>query len=182
MFLKWTLPSMKLNAFIISIRDVAGKKNRKQNGKPSTDKIDEKANSVYPDETARISPHQDLHCLQNIFFWFVEKKGLKLIWRKNVSLTRVYALTCSFSWIIQFYSQSIFHRRLGVTLTSNNQCTKHRDSVIASASHQLSYLREVKCRFSNGILKQKLYCTYLRPAKSGTDVLKWTRTVRNRCI
>ena len=56
----------------------------------------------------------------------------------------------------------VAHRHLGVILTSNNKWNKYIDSIIASASKQLSYLRKVKCRFSKDILR-KLYCTYIRP-------------------
>ena len=52
------------------------------------------------------------------------------------------------------------HRHLGVILTSNNKWNKHIDSIIESASKQLSYLRKVKYRFSKGIFS-KLYCTYI---------------------
>lgn len=54
------------------------------------------------------------------------------------------------------------HRHLGVTLTSNNKWSKHIDTIIASASKQLAFLRKVKYRFSSEILN-KLYCTYIRP-------------------
>ena len=54
------------------------------------------------------------------------------------------------------------HRHLEVILTSNNKWNKHIDSIIESASKQLSYLRKLKYRFSKDILI-KLYCTYIRP-------------------
>ena len=38
-------------------------------------------------------------------------------------------------------------RHLGFILTSNNKWSKHIDSIIESASKQLSYLRKVKYRF-----------------------------------
>ena len=35
------------------------------------------------------------------------------------------------------------HKHLGIYLSANNKCTKHIDSIIMSASKQVSYLRKV---------------------------------------
>lgn len=54
------------------------------------------------------------------------------------------------------------HKHLGVILSSNNKWHKHIETLIESASNQISYLRKVKYRFSKDILS-KLYCCYIRP-------------------
>ena len=40
------------------------------------------------------------------------------------------------------------HKHLGVHLSSNNKWSKHIDSIIESASKQISYLRKIKYQFS----------------------------------
>ena len=54
------------------------------------------------------------------------------------------------------------HKHLGIYLTSNNKWTKHIDSIIESASKQVSYLRKLKYKLSKSTL-DRLYCTYIRP-------------------
>ena len=54
------------------------------------------------------------------------------------------------------------HKHLGIHLSSNNKWTKHIDSIIDSASKQVSYLRKLKYQLSRVTL-DKLYCTYIRP-------------------
>ena len=50
------------------------------------------------------------------------------------------------------------HKHLGVILSSNNKWTTHIDSIIKSASKQISYLRKLKYQFPKSTLN-KLYCT-----------------------
>ena len=54
------------------------------------------------------------------------------------------------------------HKHLGIHLSSNNKWTKHIDSVISSASKQVSYLRKLKYQLNKRTLN-KLYCTFIRP-------------------
>ena len=54
------------------------------------------------------------------------------------------------------------HKHLGVLLSSNNKWTSHIDSIINSASKQVSFLRKIMYKFSRSILN-KLYCAYIRP-------------------
>ena len=54
------------------------------------------------------------------------------------------------------------HKHLGVILSSNNKWSKHIDSIIASASEQIAFLRKLKYKFSKQTLNT-LYCTYIRP-------------------
>ena len=54
------------------------------------------------------------------------------------------------------------HKHLGVRLSSNNKWSKHIDSIIESASKQISYLRKIIYQFSKQTLNT-LYCTYIRP-------------------
>ena len=54
------------------------------------------------------------------------------------------------------------HKHLGIHLSANNKWTKHIDSIIMSASKQVSYLRKLKYKLSKDTLN-KLYCTYIRP-------------------
>ena len=54
------------------------------------------------------------------------------------------------------------HKHLGIHLASNNKWTKHIDSIIDSASKEVSYLRKLKYKLSKSTL-DKLYCTYVRP-------------------
>ena len=54
------------------------------------------------------------------------------------------------------------HKHLGVYLSSNNKWSKHIDSIIESASKQISFLRKIKYQFSKQTLNI-LYCTYIRP-------------------
>ena len=54
------------------------------------------------------------------------------------------------------------HKHLGIHIASNNKWTKHIDSIIDSASKQISYLRKLKYQLSKSTL-DKLYCTYIRP-------------------
>ena len=54
------------------------------------------------------------------------------------------------------------HKHLGIYLSTNNKWTKHIDSIIMSASKQVSYLRKLKYKLSKDTLN-KLYCTYIRP-------------------
>ena len=50
------------------------------------------------------------------------------------------------------------HKHLGVILSSNNKWSSHIDSIIKSASKQISFLRKIKCKFSKETLN-KLYCS-----------------------
>ena len=54
------------------------------------------------------------------------------------------------------------HKHLGIHLSSNNKWTKHIDSVISSASKQVSYLRKLKYQLNKRTLN-RLYCTFLGP-------------------
>ena len=54
------------------------------------------------------------------------------------------------------------HIHLGVKLSPNNKWSKHIDSIIESASKQISYLRKIKYQFSKQSLNT-LYCTYMKP-------------------
>ena len=54
------------------------------------------------------------------------------------------------------------HKHLGIHLSANNKWTKHIDSIIGSASKQVSYLRKLKYQLSKTTL-DKLYCIYIRP-------------------
>ena len=66
------------------------------------------------------------------------------------------------------------HKHLGVILSSNNKWTSHIDSIIKSASKQISYLRKLKYQFPKSTLN-KLYCTYIRP------LLGYANEVWNGC-
>ena len=52
------------------------------------------------------------------------------------------------------------HKHLGITISSNNKWSNHFDSIINSASKQISYLRKPKFQLPKHIL-DKLYCTYI---------------------
>ena len=54
------------------------------------------------------------------------------------------------------------HKYLGVTISSNNKWSNHIDSIMNSASKQISYLRKLKFQLPKHILN-KLYCTYICP-------------------
>ena len=54
------------------------------------------------------------------------------------------------------------HKHLGVHLSSNTKWSKHIDSIIESASKQISYLRKIKYQFSKQTLNTLFY-TYNRP-------------------
>ena len=51
------------------------------------------------------------------------------------------------------------HKHLGVVLSSNNKWTNHIDTIIQSASKQISFFRKLKYKFSKNSLN-KIYCTY----------------------
>ena len=51
------------------------------------------------------------------------------------------------------------HKHLGVYLSSNNKWSKHIDSIIASASKQISFMRKIRYKFSKQTLNT-LNCTY----------------------
>ena len=53
------------------------------------------------------------------------------------------------------------HKHLGVILSSNNKWSSHIDTIIKSASKQISFLRKIKYKFSKETLN-KLYCSYIR--------------------
>ena len=53
-------------------------------------------------------------------------------------------------------------KHLGIYLSANNKWTKHIESMIMSASKQVSYLRKLNYKLSKDTLN-KLYCTYIRP-------------------
>ena len=53
-------------------------------------------------------------------------------------------------------------KHLGVTISLNNKWSKHIDSIINSASKQISCLRKLKFQLPKRTLN-KLYCTYIRP-------------------
>ena len=59
-------------------------------------------------------------------------------------------------------SNVVSHKHLGIHIASNNKWTKHIDSIIDSASKQISYLRKLKYQLSKSTL-DKLHCTYIRP-------------------
>ena len=62
-------------------------------------------------------------------------------------------------------------KHLGIYLPANNKWTKHIDSIIMSASKQVSHLRKLKYKLSKDTLN-KLYCTYIRPLlEYGSEVL-----------
>ena len=52
------------------------------------------------------------------------------------------------------------HKHLGIYLSTNNKWTKHVDSIIDSASKQVSYLRKLKYQLSKSTI-DKLYCIYI---------------------
>lgn len=54
------------------------------------------------------------------------------------------------------------HKHLGVVLSNNNKWTNHIETVMQSATRQISFLRKLKYKFSKETLN-KLYCTYIRP-------------------
>ena len=54
------------------------------------------------------------------------------------------------------------HKYLGFTISSNNKWSKHKVSIINSASKQISYLRKLKFKLPKRTLN-KLCCTYIRP-------------------
>ena len=54
------------------------------------------------------------------------------------------------------------HKHQGVHLSSNNKWSKHIDSIIESASKQISYLRKIKYQLSKQTLNT-LNCTYILP-------------------
>ena len=54
------------------------------------------------------------------------------------------------------------HKYLGVYISSDNKWNKHIESIIASASKQIAYLRKLKYILPKETLN-KLYCTYIRP-------------------
>lgn len=54
------------------------------------------------------------------------------------------------------------HKHLGVYISSDNKWNKHIESIIASASKQIAYLRKLKYILPEETLN-KLYCTYIRP-------------------
>ena len=54
------------------------------------------------------------------------------------------------------------HKRLGVNISSNNKWSNHTDSIINSATKQITYLRKLKFQLPKHTLS-KLYCTYIRP-------------------
>ena len=66
------------------------------------------------------------------------------------------------------------HKYLGIYLSANNKWTKHIDSIMMSASKQVSYLRKLKYKLSKDTLN-KLYCTYIRP------LLEYGSEVWNGC-
>ena len=54
------------------------------------------------------------------------------------------------------------HKHLGVYISSDNKWNKHIESIIASASKQITYLRKLKYILPKETLN-KLCCTYIRP-------------------
>ena len=54
------------------------------------------------------------------------------------------------------------HKHLGVYISSDIKWNKHIESIIASASTQITYLRKLKYILPRETLN-KLYCTYIRP-------------------
>ena len=53
------------------------------------------------------------------------------------------------------------HKHLSIYLSANNKWTKHIDSIIMSASKQVSCLRKLKNKLSKNTLN-RLFCTYIR--------------------
>ena len=66
------------------------------------------------------------------------------------------------------------HKHLGVYISSDNKWNKHIESIIASASKQITYLRKLKYILPKETLN-KLYCTYIRP------LLEYAPEVRDGC-
>ena len=66
------------------------------------------------------------------------------------------------------------HKHLGVILSANNKWSSHIDSIIKSASKQISFLRKIKYKFSKETLN-KLYCSYIR------SVLEYASEVWDGC-
>ena len=65
-FMKWTLPSLNLDTFIVTNTDFSHKSTTEWQ-------------TVDPDGTAHYKPfHLDLHCLQGYLYWSAEMKGLIL--------------------------------------------------------------------------------------------------------
>ena len=56
------------------------------------------------------------------------------------------------------------HLQVGVHLSSNNKWSKHIDSIIESASKQISYLRKIKYQFSKQTPKYSLLHLYTTTA------------------
>ena len=54
------------------------------------------------------------------------------------------------------------HKHLGVYISSDNKWNTHIESIIASASKQITYLRKLKYILPKETLN-KLYCIYIRP-------------------
>ena len=61
-------------------------------------------------------------------------------------------------------------KHFGVVLSSNNKWTTHIDTIIQSASKQISFLRKLKYKFSKNSLN-KINCTYIRPLLECTSKL-----------
>ena len=51
------------------------------------------------------------------------------------------------------------HKHLGTCLSTNNKSKKHIDSIIDTASKQVSYLRKLKCKFSKIHITSYFVCT-----------------------
>ena len=54
------------------------------------------------------------------------------------------------------------HKHLGLVLSSNHKLTNHIEQLIKSATKQISFLRQIKYKFSSQTLN-KVYCVYIRP-------------------
>ena len=71
-------------------------------------------------------------------------------------------------------------KHLGVYLSSNNKWSKHTDSIIASASKQIPFMRKNKYKFQNKHLTLFTVLIFVHclnmPAKLGMDVAKQTQT------
>lgn len=79
------------------------------------------------------------------------------IWNyKNADYNELNSLTSNYNWDSIINDNTVLksvntHKHLGVILASNNKWNKHIDSIIESASKQISYLRKVKYQFSKEI-------------------------------
>ena len=77
-------------------------------------------------------------------------------------ISNIFMTMISISFTIMPHLISLSHKHFGIYLAANNKWNNHIDSIIDSASKQVSYLRKLKYQLSKITLDQ-LYCTYIRP-------------------